>query len=106
MDKTKKYFNNIFANKGTSLFSGKLNPRRDWGILIWSFILIVIVFMAFDAYVYFGTDNGDMYVGLDNSELVIERLNTNKLSDVIKRFEVKRMELSDLKREPLIDPAL
>ena len=87
--------------------SGKIvNPRRDWNILIILFFVFILASIGFDLYMYLQIKSGDMYISVNKSELTIENLKSADLKKILDKFESKKVIITTLKLEKLIDPSL
>lgn len=83
-----------------------VSPKRDWGILLIIFSILVIASVVFDFYMYQKIVSGDMYVSVKKDELVIESLKSSELKNITDNFESKAVNITKLKLENLVDPSI
>jgi hypothetical protein len=101
-----KIFNNNFSQT-KKIFSVKIvNPKRDWHILLFVFIILIISAIGFDFYIYQKIVGGDMYVTINKDELTIENLKSDDLQKILDYFEIKKSKISTIKLENLVDPSI
>ncbi len=87
--------------------SGKIvNPKRDWNILIISFVVLILASIGFDSYMYWQIVNGDMYISVKKEELVIENLKSGDLQKISDIFDGKKSKTATLKLGNLVDPSI
>ena len=96
--------NNIFQTKFN--FERRLNPKRDWNILIIIFIILLVISVGFDFYMYQQIVSGDMYVSVNKNDLVIENLKSSDLQRILNNFETKKTNMTTLKLKNLVDPSI
>jgi hypothetical protein len=106
-----KNMNNITKIKGLSFgsinFSGKIvNPKREWFIIIIFSIVLILISVGFDAYMYTQIVSGEMYVSVKRSDLTIENLKTGALQNILNDFENKKAIIKTLKIGNLVDPSI
>lgn len=101
-----KLSSNGFLSKKVLTSDGIVNPKRDWNILMISFVVFVAASVAFDYYMYQQTVSGDMYVSVDKTELVIVKLKSDDLKSILANFETKKSKITTLKINNLIDPSI
>jgi len=87
-------------------FTKSIRPKRDWNFLLILFLILVILSLAFDGYIYHGVVNGDMFIDTSTKNFTFEKLNINGLQNVINNFEDKNQKMNSLKATSLIDPSL
>ena len=95
-----------FLSKPLPLSSDLVNPKRDWMILIITFIIFILIVVSFDAYMYQEIVSGDMYISVNREDLFIENLKSDDLRKVISVFETKKTNVINLKLENLTDPSI
>ena len=105
--------NNPQKNSSTNIFfrlnflsKKRINPERDWKILTFFFIVLIILSIGFDAYIYEKIVSGDMYVNVQKNELMIENLKKDDLKKILDNFEAKKANFPNLKLQKLVDPSL
>src|SRR5690349_8531295 len=104
--------NKIISSLNNSLFSklfasNKLvSPKRDWIILLITFLVMVISVVAYDSVIYSKISSGEMYISINRSELNLENLKTAELKKLIENFETKSQKAASLKIGPSIDPSI
>ena len=89
-----------------SLSSRIENPKRDWGILIVFFFILILISVGFDMYMYQKIVSGDMYISVKREELVIESLKSKDLQKILENFQAKKSAITTLKVESMVDPSL
>lgn len=94
-------------NRGNGLSCSSFGRIIDWKILVLSFLLIIILLVAFSFYISFKVKE-ENFSFLSDSKKNEELLNRERLSKVITFFDSKQNRLDDLKaKKPLnIDPSL
>ena len=84
----------------------KINPNRDWVVLLIIFGILLISTIVFNFYFYINISNGDMYINVSREELVLKSLKIDSLKKVVDNFESKKEIISKLKVEYIIDPSI
>lgn len=106
MNSVKTKIQNNNQSKELSLSDKIVNPRRDWNILLILFVVFIVASIGFDTYMYLQIVSGDMYVSVNRSDLTIEALKTTELQKILDNFEAKKVKITTLKIENLVDPSL
>jgi hypothetical protein len=93
--------------KYSNLFKWQtINPKRNWKILLIIFIILILISLGFDGYMYRMIVNGDMYVSINKKEIVIGKLKSDDLKNILDSFVSKKAQITNLKVQNLIDPSL
>lgn len=80
---------NIFFQKQISLSEKIVNPKRDWNILIFFFIIFILISVIYDYYIYQKITKGEIYISINKEDLVIENLKSDDLQKILDNFEIK-----------------
>lgn len=103
--KTKQSSSDYFS-KPLPLSDKFVNPKRDWMILLILLSIFIVSSMGFDYYMYEKIVSGDMYISVKREDLTIESLKSGDLKKVLDIFEMKKINITKLKLENLVDPSI
>ena len=106
--KFKKISGKIFGYGNKVSKIKEINPGRDWGIVLISFIFIVFVTIAFGFYMYEKVNSENFFLDVAHEELFIEMVDRDELKKVIKQNEIKaRMFQENISQKPeFVDPSV
>lgn len=98
--------NNLFKNNTSYEIREAINPRKVWKSILYFSIIVLIAGLAYDYYMYRVVSRESLYVEVTGEELVIEKLEVNKIKSIISFFDTRVEKNASLKNKNLIDPAL
>ncbi len=83
-----------------------INPSRDWVLLLSISLLIMIGFVIFDYSIYKKIIKGQMYISIEEKELTLEKLDKQKINNLILEFNERIEYISNIKIQRNIDPSI
>ncbi len=99
--------NEVIKKEEKSLISENfINPKRDWAIILISFIVLLLGIIFYDYQFYKKVSNGEMFISVNKEELKLESLNIDELNKVIKYYDEKSKYTSEFKSASSVDPSL
>ena len=101
-----KFLNTDLLSKYMFSSENIVNPKRDWTILIFLFVIFIISSISYDFYMYRKIISGDMYISVKREDLEIENLKHEDLRKILETLESKRTKINNLELKNLIDPSL
>ena len=96
--------NNISDNNYIS--KNIIKPCRDWFFLL-TFLIIAIIFSVFfDIFTYQKIIKGEMYISVGKEELILVKLEKEKLKNITDSFEQKKEYISKARIDNVVDPSI
>lgn len=98
---------NIFKSSVEDMEKMEITPYRDWRIVVVVFFAGLIASLAFNTYVFMGV-NQDNFFGDTAIQDEVVGLHQEKLSVVLKEFNMKKAAFETLTKESVsvVDPSL
>jgi hypothetical protein len=84
----------------------KINPCRDWMILLIVSGVFIISSSIFDLLFYNNISNGEMYVNINKEDLNLGNLKVDVLKSVVDNFESRKEKISQMEIEYIVDPSI
>src|SRR3989344_2284838 len=99
----KKLLSFVKTHRSLDYDHAVFNAARDWRIVLISFVIFVLVVGAFNFYLFFRINRGDVF--LTNPESAkIETLDRTALRQIIDTFEKRAERFSELQETPPVHP--
>ncbi|MGB8816026.1 MAG: hypothetical protein WCC74_02205 [Minisyncoccia bacterium] len=100
----------IIANnkyeKFKDIFSGVINPRREWYIFITLFILGIIVLGCFSFYLYRNVQSNNDFLKNNINISATDKINLTRLNKIILNYEQRRDRFNRFPKTKLVDPSI
>lgn len=103
-----KIFKRKDKRHGTSISEYISNAKHVWGIIIYVFVALNIVFIIFSGYLFLEINRGDIFKVEGDISIRVNTIDRALLRDTLDSFEKMENELRELKkkRPSIIDPSL
>ncbi len=96
----------IKKEEKVSMLIYSIHPKRDWMVILISFLVIFIGVLFYDYSFYSRASGGEMYISVNKDELKLESLNIDALKKVLQDYKDKSQYITDFKSVSLVDPSL
>lgn len=106
MNKIRNFFDGCMGKKLFYKKSLIVNPFRDWKIIMIISVVIFLVLLSLDLYLYMRSAGGSMFVSGSKIEETLGRLDKINLNKVIDYFKAKEDTKLEMKKTSIIDPSL
>jgi len=106
--KLKNLAGSFIGGAGKPSKAEEINPRRDWSVILVSFVVIFIVIVAFGANMYWRINSGSFFITSGAAEISLETIDRSELKKVIERYETKIRLFQETKNKKpeIVDPAI
>jgi hypothetical protein len=98
--------NNNLISSDFCISSKYINPLRDWVSIIFVSLMLVICSIIFDYFMYKKVSISDMYISIEQNELILEKLNKDDISQLLTDFNKRIEYISKSKIQKVIDPSM
>ena len=106
--KLKNLAGSLIGGANKSFKAEEINPRRDWSVILVSFIVVFIVIVAFGANMYWRINSGSFFITSGAAEISLETIDRSELKKVIERYETKIRLFQETKNKKpeIVDPSI
>ena len=94
------------SNFVKDFWGDNINPKRDWIILLFVFVLLFIIFGLVNFKIYKTTSSDEFFIDISKDKIVVDKVEEKKIESAISIFEEKRSLFDSVKTSKLIDPSL
>lgn len=101
-----KDFIKIDNERARSVFSESIDPKRDWYIVVFIFLCLLLFVVIFSICLYVGTNKGSLFSGENSDGTKTELVDTEQLEENVYSYESKADKFQNLRNITSIDPSL